>query len=530
MSEIPTLVDPDTVEERRYQKEIFENIKEKDSLVVLPTGLGKTIIAVYLICYRLERGKRAVMMAPSRPLCRQHMDLLMDLTVLEREDVELVTGELYSPKEREELWEGDQNVFVATPQVINNDLHKIPLSSVGLMIFDEVHKATGDYAYVEIARACKDKMQFMGLTASPGTSFEQIVEVGANLEIEHIQVRTESDVDVEPYTADKIFEWTKIEKSEELIEMEMKLDSLLNGFLQELADYTKQAKGLESEEIGKSVLLDIQDNLRKRIKEEKKGYLFHAMSLTSASIKIAHLKGLLVSQGIEAAHRYHLKLLDDESRAAKYVKKKDEFKELGEKLLDLKTMPINTNPKIDETKRVLREEIDEGKAMVFAQYRDTVEYLVENLEKIDGINPSRLVGQSDRENDKGMSQEEQERVLEEFSDGETNVLVSTSIGEEGLDIPGTELVIFYEPVPSAIRSIQRKGRTGRGGNPGKVHVLLTEDSLDESYYWKSRKDEKKMYQHVYELKTELEESEEPKEKIRSLKEECVSDKKTVKDL
>ncbi|MFW5953111.1 MAG: helicase-related protein [Candidatus Natronoplasma sp.] len=514
---IPSYIESDKLEKRAYQVKIFEDIKEKNSLVVLPTGLGKTIIAVFLICWKLDKNKKALMMAPTRPLCKQHLDFILETTSLAENDVELLTGELYSPRERKEIWGGKTKVFIATPQTVNNDLHEVPIDYIDLMVFDEVHRATGDYAYVEIAKACKEKMQFLGLTASPGSSYEQLVEVCANLEIENIEVRREVDDDVEPYVSEKMIDWIEIEKSEELEALEKWSNSILKDFIDELSDYTKQARNLSPGKIGKSVLIDIQENLKKRIDQENKGYLFHALSLASASIKISHLKELILTQGIDAAYSYHLKLLDDESRAAKYITKRDEFDRLGEKLMDLKAMPVEINPKLNETKRILREKRKSGNAIVFAQYRDTVDYLVEELERVKGIFPSRLVGQTDRELNEGMSQDEQGNVLEDFRDGKTNVLVSTSIGEEGLDIPSTEMVIFYEAVPSAIRSIQRKGRTGRDGNIGRIYVLLTEDSKDEAFYWKSRQEEKKMYDHVYRLKRELEESDDPKSKIRSLK-------------
>jgi len=519
MSDIPSLIKKNALEEREYQVKIFENVKEKDSLVILPTGLGKTIIALFLICWKLKQDKKALMMAPTRPLCRQHLDFLLDSTSLKEKDVELLTGELYSPEKRKEIWKGEAKVFLATPQTVNNDLHEIPVSSIDLMVFDEVHRATGEYAYVELARACREKMQFLGLTASPGSSYDKLVEVCANLEIENIEVRKETDDDVESYSSEKMIEWTEIEKSEEIEVMENWSNSILEDFIEELSGYTKQARNLNVGEIGKSTLIDIQENLQKRINQENKGYLFHSLSLVSASIKISHLKEMLLTQGVDAAHSYYLKLLDDESRAAKYLNKKDEFDRLGEKLMDLKAMPVEINPKLNKAKSLLRDKSNDGNAIVFAQYRDTVDYLVEELRRVEGIFPSSLVGQSDKGTTEGMNQDEQEKVLEDFRDGKTNVLVSTSIGEEGLDIPTTELVIFYEAVPSAIRYIQRKGRTGRDGNIGKVHVLFTEDSKDEAFYWKSRYGEKKMYDHVYKLKKELDKSDDPKSKILSLQAE-----------
>jgi ERCC4-related helicase len=94
------------------------------------------------------------------------------------------------------------------------------------------------------------------------------------------------------------------------------------------------------------------------------------------------------------------------------------------------------------------------KAIVFTQYRDTAQHIVDILNS-NGIKASRFVGQAKKQGDVGMKQEEQGQVLESFRKGEFSVLVATSIAEEGLDIPEVDLVIFYEPIPSEIRYIQR---------------------------------------------------------------------------
>lgn len=498
---------------------IFEQIKDRNSLVVLPTGLGKTIIAVYAICWNLEKGKKTLMMAPTRPLCQQHIDFLLDSTLLDEDQVKLITGELHSPEERKSIWKGDYDVFVATPQTVNNDLHEIELDTFGLMIFDEVHRATGDYAYAEIGKACKEKMDFLGLTASPGSSFDSLVEVCSNLGIENIEFRDHKDDDVKDHVSNTMIEWIEIEKSEELKEMESKLESVLQELIQELGDYTKRAKNLNVDRIGKSLLIEIQEDLKERVKKENKGYLYHALSLVSATIKVLHLKEMMVTQGIDAAYRYYLELQEDDSRASKYVCKREELDEIGDKLLDLKVMPIETNPKLTETKKILRENLENGRAMLFAQYRDTLDYLVGKLSDFKGLSVDYLIGQSSKRGEDGMTQEEQKETLKLFREGDIDVLVSTSIGEEGLDIPSTELVVFYEPVPSAIRSIQRKGRTGRDGREGKVFVLITEDTKDEAFYWESYHRENEMYKNIIKLKEKLKGAEDPRKKLESLDKE-----------
>ncbi|HSV42507.1 MAG TPA: helicase-related protein, partial [Methanomassiliicoccales archaeon] len=91
-----------------------------------------------------------------------------------------------------------------------------------------------------------------------------------------------------------------------------------------------------------------------------------------------------------------------------------------------------------------------------------------------------------------------------FREGEFNVLVATSVGEEGLDVASTDLVVFYEPVPSEIRSIQRKGRTGRKSS-GKVIIYVTKGTRDQAYHFSSLSKEKAMKSKLLSLKRELSE-------------------------
>jgi Fanconi anemia group M protein len=129
------------------------------------------------------------------------------------------------------------------------------------------------------------------------------------------------------------------------------------------------------------------------------------------------------------------------------------------------------------------------------QTRDTAKALARALDERSRIDADVFLGQS---GDDGLTQSEQLDKLGTFRDGETNVLVSTSVGEEGLDIPSVDLVVFYEPVASAIRTIQRRGRTGRESS-GRVTVLMARGTSDEAAYWAANKKEKKMRQLITEL-------------------------------
>ena len=148
-----------------------------------------------------------------------------------------------------------------------------------------------------------------------------------------------------------------------------------------------------------------------------------------------------------------------------------------------------------------RESEKDSRVLVFTQYRDTAQHIVELLSK-NKIRASKFVGQSKRQGDPGMKQEEQNTILEKFREGEFNVLVATSIAEEGLDIPEVDLVVFYEPIPSEIRHIQRRGRTGRK-NLGSVLILATKDTIDERYLDVSRKKIQKMKSILSSINTQL---------------------------
>ncbi len=160
---------------------------------------------------------------------------------------------------------------------------------------------------------------------------------------------------------------------------------------------------------------------------------------------------------------------------------------------------------------------ENARAIVFAEYRDTIEVLYQELNKLPGVKAAKFIGQAKGSGD-GMSQDEQKKVIKLFKSGFYNVLISTSIGEEGIDIPATSLVIFYEPVPSAIRHIQRRGRTARGGLPGEVYILIMRGSRDEAYYWSSRRKEKRMMIQIKKLRDMIKEMVKEKERMEDKKE------------
>ena len=147
-----------------------------------------------------------------------------------------------------------------------------------------------------------------------------------------------------------------------------------------------------------------------------------------------------------------------------------------------------------------------SRVIIFSQFRDTVNKIKSTLEQLPGVRPVIFVGQAMKTHSSGkitgLKQSEQQEVIRKFSKGEFNVLVATSIAEEGLDIPEVHEVIFYEPIPSAIRSIQRRGRTARL-TPGSLKILITKNTRDQAFHYASQAKEKKMHQAIDEIKNKM---------------------------
>ncbi len=493
---------PQTVEKRLFQLDLAANALKSSSLVVVPTGLGKTVIALMVILARMDKG-RILFLAPTKPLVEQHA-VFLQRVLKDNDQVTMMTGES-PPEKRIESW-GQSRIVVSTPQVIENDLlsRRIDLEDVSLVIFDEAHRAVGSYAYVYIAdryhREAKSPL-VLGITASPGSQSEKIVEICTNLRIETIQTRTENDPDVAPFVHEREIEWVKLIVPKELLQIRTAIEELLSRRIDDLNLLGVSSVRIDAKS-SKKELLGLQAALMSSAKSKANKSTFSAISLMAEILKLHHAVELAETQGPDALARYFQRL-DGEalsrsgSKASRRIMQDPSFRQVVESLHNLKV----EHPKPAAVLRILQEQIaekPEARIMVFTNYRDTATSLLQFLKDDNAIRAVRFVGQSSRENDEGLSQKKQADILQKFRAGDFNVLIATSVGEEGIDIPATDLVIFYEPVPSEIRSIQRKGRTGRA-RAGRVVVLMAKGTRDEAYYWISDRKEKTMNRQIRSL-------------------------------
>lgn len=490
------------IEYRKYQVEIAKKCVNKNSLVVLPTGLGKTIIAVFVAAYTLEtfpRNSKIIILAPTRPLINQHYGTFKKLLTIPEKQFVVLTGNV-NPEKRTELFTEHQIIFY-TPQTLRNDLVKrrYSLNSTCLVIFDEAHHASGDYPYPLIADEYLDQNpdgNILALTASPGASQRKITELCKNLHIrkENIHTRTRTDRDVKTYL--KPMDIYKI--GVELTELMEEVYAVIQKLLKERLQYLSQLGFLDGaaeklvEKTFRKDLLKLNTELVKLLNDngDKTG-VYTALSVNAQALILYHMTDLIEQQGLDVLLRYLEKMRGDakkksSSKAVKVLASEYRLYQLYVELLKHHDFTPETliHPKYMVLKKIILEQLEntpDSRILVFVKLRDSVRNISKKLNTVKNIKTTRFVGQATKsKDDKGLSQKNQLKILEKFKQGFYNVLVSTNVGEEGLDIAECDLVIFYDVVASEIRFIQRKGRTARH-REGRVIILYCKNTHDEIY-------------------------------------------------
>lgn len=504
-------IKPNSIERREYQVNIANSASKENTLAVLPTGLGKTIIAIILIAEVLKTDNNKILfLAPTKPLVLQHAQFIKEFLTIKKESIVVFTGEI-SPEKRKNMWDNSR-IIVSTPQVIENDLlsKRFDLSDVSFIVFDEAHHAVGEYAYVfvsEIYKKQRENRLILGITASPGNDISKILEICKNLDISNIEIRTKYDQDVKPYVHDLKIIWREIPLPRDFTYTIQLLRKALSERLKKL----KQLGIIESSSvslINRTKLLDAQKKIQTEIRSSPKPHkiFFQAAQTQSEAMKIHYALDLIQTQGINSLKNYFQRMSKDAS--SKSGTKSSRSIMIDNNILEavayVKSLDIE-HPKVGEIVKIVSQQLKnkpDSKIIIFTHYRDTSRHITNELKNIENIKPARFIGQALKEDDKGLTQKEQVKIINSFKEGDFNVLIATSVAEEGLDIPSTDLVVFYEPIPSEIRVIQRRGRTGRK-MPGKVIILITKGTSDEAYYWASKRREKRMRSELEFIRSKL---------------------------
>ncbi len=490
---------------REYQVRAAMALLERgNTLVVMPTALGKTFVAVLAIAKLLQRNPSAkfLFLAPTKPLVLQQANRLRELLVVPNLSVEAVTGEM-PPEQRKQVYASAQAI-AATPQTVNNDLRFIDFKQFALVVFDEAHRAVGDYAFVPVAKeVLKNNVLLLALTASPSAEREKIDEVRSNLGISHIEIKTEKDEDVRDYVQKVELDFQFVELPQEFRALRIQLDALAGECLESIRKSGFQLAPASA--LKKKDLLDLRLKLLQSIRG-KDFRAYGAMSALARLMNLLHAGDLLESQGIAPLRKFleGFEARKADSKAVAVLSKDVRVKKLLAQCRELEEKSIE-HPKYEKLRQIVGENAAQQKSIiVFANYRATVAKLERDLNQLPGVSAKQLIGRSGV----GMTQKQQAQIIQQFRDKLFNVMVCSSVGEEGLDIPAVDLVVFFEAVPSEIRAIQRRGRAGRV-KAGKAIILVAKATRDEAFLWVARRKERKMHGELKRMRGQLARNQQP---------------------
>ncbi|ROT40061.1 helicase C-terminal domain-containing protein [Sodiomyces alkalinus F11] len=485
---------------RDYQYSIVKNGLFNNTLVALPTGLGKTFIAatVMLNYYRWTKRAKIVFVAPTKPLVAQQVDACFNIVGIPRSDTTMLTGET-APALRVDEW-GSKRVFFMTPQTLLNDISRgyADPKSIVLLVVDEAHRATGEYAYAKVVKQMRRFNPFfrvLALTATPGSKVETVQEVIDNLGISHTEIRTEDSIDIRQYVQQRNIDQRVLDPSDEMCEIKDLFTKALKPLMDKLTQQniyfgrdpmSITTYGLMQQE---KEWFGVSGRHKPQALQNMMRAIFSILKSLAHSIKLLNFHG--IKPFYENVKDFRSSVEEKGERASKYkqqVTSNPNFKEMMDKVDRWLRIPdFVGHPKLTELANTMlnhfidAQGVTSTRAIVFSEYRDSAEEIVRalNIHK-PLISATVFVGQAESKRSAGMKQAEQIETVEKFKDGHYNVLVATSIGEEGLDIGQVDLIVCYDASSSPIRMLQRMGRTGRK-REGNVVLLLMRGKEEDNF-------------------------------------------------
>lgn len=481
---------------RDYQLEISQTAIQYNTLVSLPTGLGKTLIAAVVLYnyYRwFPNGGKVVFLAPTLPLVDQQVKACYQIMGIPACDTAVLNGKVPAST-RESLWQ-ERRVFFCTPQTVEKDIEagRCPASQVVCLVLDEAHKAMGNFAYTKVVELCEvagAHFRILGLSATPGAKVQQVQKVIDALRITRLEARSEEEV--KEYIHERHNEIVMVKKRSICHDIEQRFHALIEPIMTKLRANTniRQKIGSSDHTLTSFCIHRARQHHHETTSDHRfDGYFVAAQKLIDA-------RSNLFSHGIGSVRAKLLELRNTPQRGVlSSVAKSPEFEALVEAVISASSGKHSqetaedkkgNNPKLEKLDEILREHFLRAdasgyttRAIVFSQWRDSVSEIVDVLSLSQPlIRPRHFVGQSSGSANKvgsmkGMPQKVQQQVIRDFQEGTFNVLVCTCIGEEGLDIGEVDLIVNYDTLRSPIRMIQRVGRTGRKRD-GRVVCLISE--------------------------------------------------------
>ncbi|KAM7164609.1 Fanconi anemia group M protein [Macrochelys suwanniensis] len=531
---------------RGYQERMARAALLANTLVCLPTGLGKTFVAAVVMYnfYRWFPSAKVLFLAPTKPLVAQQMEACARVMGIPPHHMAEMTGGT-QVLNRKEIWH-NKRVFFLTPQVMVNDLSRgtCPAAEIKCLVIDEAHKALGNYAYCQVVKELSkytNQFRILALSATPGSDTKAVQEVISNLLIAQIELCSEDSPDIQPYSHERQVEKFVVPLGKELAEIQNAYIRVLETFAGRLIKIRVLAQR-DIPSLTKYQIILARDQFRKNPSSHNAGIHPGVIEGDFAlCISLYHGYELLLQMGTRSLFIFLCGIMDGSkglTRARNELSRNEDFMKLyrqletmfsdtsvpsanGNLLYNNGTGPTNKNkiiyshPKLKKLEEVVVEhfkswkgctdqsisesKLSDTRVMIFSSFRDSVQEIAEMLSRHQPIvRVMTFVGHSTGKSMKGFTQKEQLEVVKCFREGGYNTLVSTCVGEEGLDIGEVDLIICFDAQKSPIRLVQRMGRTGRK-RKGRIVVILAE-GREQRTYNQSQSNKKSIYKAISENK------------------------------
>ncbi|XP_050988741.1 Fanconi anemia group M protein isoform X2 [Labeo rohita] len=497
---------------RDYQLRISEAALLRNTLVCLPTGLGKTFIASVLMYnyYRWFPAGKIVFMAPTKPLVAQQIQACYGVMGIPQEHMAELTGST-AAQQRRELWRS-KRVFFLTPQVMVNDLTRntCPAAHVKCVVIDEAHKATGNHAYCQVIRELSNQTQqfrVLALSATPGGDVKAVQQVISNLLISHIELRSEDSPDVQTHVHQRSLEKIVVPPGETLTQYQTRYLQVLEKFTSRLTQM-RLLNQRDLRSFTKYQIILAREQFRRNPPPHIQGPQQGAIEGDFAiCISLYHGYELLQQMGVRSLFLFIQNIFSgpkESSRMRNELQRSPVFMDLYREMESMFATAsrgpgepyVYSHPKLQKLDEVVLQhfqtwsESSDSKAsaevstrvMIFSSFRESVQEIAEMLNRHQPlVRVMTFMGQASAgKGVRGFTQKEQLEVVRRFRDGGFNTLVSTCVGEEGLDIGEVDLIVCFDAQKSPIRLVQRMGRTGRR-RQGRIVVILAEGREERTY-------------------------------------------------
>ncbi|XP_027578858.2 Fanconi anemia group M protein isoform X6 [Pipra filicauda] len=519
---------PTNLPVRPYQERMAGAALLANTLVCLPTGLGKTFVAAVVMYnfYRWFPSGKVLFLAPTKPLVAQQMEACARVMGIPARDMAEMTGGTQALGRRE-LWNTKRVLFL-TPQIMVNDLSRgtCPAVDIKCLVIDEAHKALGNHAYCQVVRELSkytSQFRILALSATPGSDTKAVQQVISNLLIARIEVCAEDSPEIQPYSHERQVEKIVVPLGEELVGIQNTYIQVLEAFAGRLIRMGVLARR-DIPSLTKYQIILARDQYRKNPSPQHVGIQQGIIEGDFAlCISLYHGYELLLQMGVRSLFIYLWGIMDGAkglTRTKNELGRNEDFLKLYQHLRDMfsdtavapetggvcrsdtvlgkKKEFIYSHPKLRKLEEIVIEhfkswkkgcsdqERSEGpcgdtRVMIFSSFRDSVQEIAEMLSRLSpAVRAMTFVGHSTGKSTKGFTQKEQLEVVRRFREGGYNTLVSTCVGEEGLDIGEVDLIVCFDAQRSPVRLVQRMGRTGRRRH-GRIVVILAQGREERTY-------------------------------------------------